>query len=65
MSQGKLSGYAWDVEKVKENNCKRNKRKTCFNCIFFDEQACMKYNIHITNNNAIYCKSYKRSNNRR
>ena len=60
MSQGRLSGYAWHVEKVKGNNLKR---KTCFNCIFFDEQACIKYNIHITNNNAIYCKSYKRSNN--
>lgn len=60
MSQGRLSGYAWHVEKVKGNYFKR---KTCFNCIFFDEQACIKYNIYITNNNAIYCKSYKRSNN--
>lgn len=59
MAQGRLSGYAWHIQKIEGTS---KKRRNCFNCINYckEDHSCNAKLIPITNNNARYCSNYKK-----
>lgn len=59
MAQGKISGFAWHVEK---RGYKNEQSRNCFNCINYDEHWCRKHDTSITCNNAKKCNFFENVN---
>ena len=56
MRKGTINGTAWHTEKIKGSN---ETQRRCFNCYYFDENACNIKMIPITTNNARLCSRYR------
>lgn len=56
MSKGFLSGTPFHIEKIKGSSIKR---RSCFNCKYFDEGDCTLHLTRITQNNAKECAKFE------
>ena len=56
MGKGYMSNTPFQIEKI---NGSDTKRKTCFNCRYYDEGSCLKKMTRITLNNARICNCFE------